>query len=45
MKTKLPNGCLAKSELAPTRATEAKDGSDDAMTKSSQLATKDPSPR
>jgi hypothetical protein len=28
MKTKLPNGCLAESRLAPTRATEAKDGSD-----------------
>jgi hypothetical protein len=26
MKTKLPNGCLAKSRLAPTGATEAKDG-------------------
>jgi hypothetical protein len=29
MKTKLPNGCLAKSGLAPTRAIEAKDGSDE----------------
>jgi hypothetical protein len=27
MKTKPPNGCFAKSGLAPTRATEAKDGS------------------
>jgi hypothetical protein len=26
MKTKLPNGCLAESRLAPTGATEAKDG-------------------
>jgi hypothetical protein len=26
MKTKLPNGCLAKSSSAPTGATEAKDG-------------------
>jgi hypothetical protein len=26
MKTKLPNGCLAKSRSAPTGATEAKDG-------------------
>jgi hypothetical protein len=29
MKTKLPNDCLAKSGLASTRATEAKDGSDE----------------
>jgi hypothetical protein len=29
MKTKLPNGCLAKSGLAPTRAAGAKDGSDE----------------
>jgi hypothetical protein len=29
MKTKLPNGCLAKSRLAPTRATGALDGSDE----------------
>jgi hypothetical protein len=29
MKTKPPNGCLAESRLAPTRATEAKDGSDE----------------
>jgi hypothetical protein len=29
MKTKLPNGCLAKSRLAPTRAAGAKDGSDE----------------
>jgi hypothetical protein len=26
MRTKLPNGCLAKSRLAPTGAIEAKDG-------------------
>jgi hypothetical protein len=26
MKTKLPNGCLAESRLAPAGATEAKDG-------------------
>jgi hypothetical protein len=26
IKTKLPNGCLAESRLAPTGATEAKDG-------------------
>jgi hypothetical protein len=29
MKTKLPNGCLAKSRLAPTRAAGAQDGSDE----------------
>jgi hypothetical protein len=29
MKTKFPNGCLAKSRLAPTRAAGAKDGSDE----------------
>jgi hypothetical protein len=29
MKTKLPNGCLAESGLAPTRAAGAKDGSDE----------------
>jgi hypothetical protein len=29
MNTKLPNGCLAKSRLAPTGATKAKDGSDE----------------
>jgi hypothetical protein len=29
MKTKLPNGCLAESGLAPTRAAVAKDGSDE----------------
>jgi hypothetical protein len=29
MKTKLPNGCLAKSRLAPTRAAGAPDGSDE----------------
>jgi hypothetical protein len=29
MKTKLPNGCLAKSRLAPTRAAGVQDGSDE----------------
>jgi hypothetical protein len=29
MKTKLPNGCLAESGLAPTRAAGVKDGSDE----------------
>jgi hypothetical protein len=29
MKTKLPNGCLAKSRLAPTRAAGAHDRSDE----------------
>jgi hypothetical protein len=29
MKIKLPNGCLAKSRLAPTRAAGAQDGSDE----------------
>jgi hypothetical protein len=29
MKTKLPNGCLAKSRLAPTRAAGAQEGSDE----------------
>jgi hypothetical protein len=36
MKTKLPNGCLAKSRLAPTGATEAKDGMTPATTGLSQ---------
>jgi hypothetical protein len=36
MRTKLPNGCLAKSRLDPTRATEAKDGVTPAMTGLSQ---------
>jgi hypothetical protein len=36
MKTKLPNGCLAKSRLAPTGATEAKDGMAPATTGLSQ---------
>jgi hypothetical protein len=29
MKTKLPNGCLAKSRMAPTRAAGAQDRSDE----------------
>jgi hypothetical protein len=29
MKTKLPNGCLAKSRMIPTRAAGAQDGSDE----------------
>jgi hypothetical protein len=45
MKTKLPNGCLAESRLAPTRATEAKDGVTPAMTGLSQSEIEDPSPR
>jgi hypothetical protein len=32
MKTKLPNGCLAESRTAPTRATEAQDGMTPATT-------------
>jgi hypothetical protein len=36
MKTKLPNGCLAESRLAPTGATEAKDGMTPAATGLSQ---------
>jgi hypothetical protein len=42
MKTKLPNGCLAKSRLAPTGATEAKDG---VTTGLSQSEIEDPFPR
>jgi hypothetical protein len=45
MKTKLPNGCLAKSRLAPTGATEAKDGMTPAMTGLSQSEIEDPSPQ
>jgi hypothetical protein len=45
MKTKLPNGCLAESRLAPTRATEAKDGVTPATTGLSQSEIEDPSPR
>jgi hypothetical protein len=29
MKTKLPNGCLARSKMAPTKAAEAQDMSDE----------------
>jgi hypothetical protein len=29
IKTKLPNGCLARSRMAPTRAAEAQDRSDE----------------
>jgi hypothetical protein len=36
MKTKLPNGCLAKCRLAPTRAAGAKDGMTPATTSLSQ---------
>jgi hypothetical protein len=45
MKTKLPNGCLAKSRLAPIGATEAKDGMTPATTGLSQSEIEDPSPR
>jgi hypothetical protein len=44
MKTKLPNGCLAKSRLAPIGATEAKDGMTPATIGLSQSEIKDPSP-
>jgi hypothetical protein len=43
MKTKLPNGCLAKSRLVPTGATEAKDGMMPATTGLSQSEIEDPS--
>jgi hypothetical protein len=36
MKTKLPNGCLAESRMAPTGATEAKDRMTPATTDLSQ---------
>jgi hypothetical protein len=45
MKTKLPNGCLAESRLAPTGATKAKDGVTTAMIGLSQSEIEDPSPR
>jgi hypothetical protein len=45
MKTNLPNGCLAKSRLAPTGATEAKDGMTLTTTGLSQSEIEDPSPR
>jgi hypothetical protein len=45
VKTKLPNGCLAKSRLAPIRATEAKDGMTPATTGLSQSEIEGPSPR
>jgi hypothetical protein len=45
MKTKLSNGCLAKSRLVPTGATEAKDGMTPATTGLSQSEIEDPSPR
>jgi hypothetical protein len=45
MKTKLPNGCLAESRLAPTRATEAEDGVTPATTGLIQSEIEDPSPR
>jgi hypothetical protein len=45
MRTKLPNGCPAKSRLAPTGATEAKDGVTPATTGLSQWEIEDPSPR
>jgi hypothetical protein len=45
MKTKLPNACLAKSRLAPTGATEAKDGMTPATTGLSQSEIKGLSPR
>jgi hypothetical protein len=44
MKTKLPNGCLAESRLAPTRATEAKDGVMPTTTSLSQSEIEDPPP-
>jgi hypothetical protein len=45
MKTKLPNGCPAESRLAPTRATEAKNGMTPATTGLSQSEIEDPSPQ
>jgi hypothetical protein len=45
MKTKLPNGCLAKSRLALIGATEAKDGMTPATIGLSQSEIEDPSPR
>jgi hypothetical protein len=45
MKTKLPNGCLAKSRLALTGATEAKDGMMPAMIGLSQSEIEAPFPR
>jgi hypothetical protein len=45
MKTKLPNGCLAKSRLAPTGSTEAKDRMTPATTGLSQSEIECPSPR
>jgi hypothetical protein len=44
MKTKLPNGCLAESGLAPTGATEAKERVTTTKTGLSQSAIEDPSP-
>jgi hypothetical protein len=44
MKTKLPNGCLAESRLALTRATEAKDVVTPTTTGLSQSEIEDPSP-
>jgi hypothetical protein len=44
-KTKLPNGCLAKSRLASRGATEAKDGMTLATTGLGQSEIEDPSPR
>jgi hypothetical protein len=45
MKTKLPNGCLAKSRMAPSGAIEAKDGMMPTTTSLSQSEIEDPSPR
>jgi hypothetical protein len=45
MKTKPPNSCLAEIGLAPTGATEAKDGVTTATTGLSQSEIEDPSPR
>jgi hypothetical protein len=45
MKTKLPNGCLAKSRMAPTGATEAKDGMTSATTGLSLSEIEDPAPQ
>jgi hypothetical protein len=44
MKMKLPNGCLVKSGLAPTRATEAKDGSDERHDQVQPISNQGPFP-
>jgi hypothetical protein len=44
MKTKLSNGCLAESRLATTRATEAKDGSDERHDQPQPISDRRPFP-